>query len=145
MQKHMKENKIREGSNVFTYKNQVIKKEETEKMIVENQRLIEEQFMKQTQSALPTRDSSMQKECTGYERVEGLKRRIIDVAGRMPKFPHKEVQEMCAKRIRGKDGLTMPCDIRQPWHPKVAQAVPFAQVTDRKEVSLSTYLKQFGY
>lgn len=46
VQKHQRENKIKEGSNVFTYKTQVIRKEESERLREENQRLIEEQFLK---------------------------------------------------------------------------------------------------
>lgn len=82
---------------------------------------------------------------TGFERIEGRKRRIVDLAKKMPKFAYDNVQAMCAERIRGKDGQTMPSDIRQPWHPGCAPSVPFKQVTDRKEVSLGDYLKQYGY
>lgn len=54
-----------------------------------------------------TRDSSLHKETSYYEKVEGLKRRIIDGAKKIPPFlVGEDVHKICEAKIKGPSGQT---------------------------------------
>jgi hypothetical protein len=57
-------------------------------------------------SGQATRDSSMVREGSYFEMVEGWKRRVVDVVKKTERVSYGDVKDTCATKIRNAQGQT---------------------------------------